>query len=241
MDQFLGDDGLPVSEMTGQLDWREDGALSAQISAMSRRQRYQAAYLALRRLQAPLLTIEMPLEWGVETSLLGSLFRAGAAQLDGEVNENIDHAVAELVSAPLFESQIEPEFSESFQLEAINGWLMLSESLGEMSEEQTDRLVGLAREMAFYLDSQLEGSLTVVAGEAHRESYLAGVDDRFRAYRLGYFGTRNLEIEGACHESVLVDSLGDDLLGSDAGRRLAAACDEYSGELSSALQAFAIG
>lgn len=212
--------------------------MSAQIRVMSRRQRHQAAYFALRRLQAPLLGIEMPTDWGIDPTVLTSLLHAGAAPLDGEANEDLERAVAELCSAPLFESGIEPEFAESFQLEAISGWLMLSEALGEMSEEQTDRVVRLARELAVYLDSYMAESLTEVGGGDLRESYLADIDDGLRSYGLGYFGTRNIEVEAACHEAVLAAPADGDLADSAVGRRLKAACDEYSGQLLSALRAF---
>ncbi|ELS54896.1 hypothetical protein STVIR_4077 [Streptomyces viridochromogenes Tue57] len=35
---------------------------------------------------------------------------------------------------------VDPELGESFQLEAIGGWLLLEEALPEMSEVQTDRI-----------------------------------------------------------------------------------------------------
>jgi hypothetical protein len=53
-------------EMAVNGDWRFDGQLSDQINSMSRGQRHMAAYLALRRLQEPLLEIEMPADWGVD-------------------------------------------------------------------------------------------------------------------------------------------------------------------------------
>jgi hypothetical protein len=234
MDELLGSDGLSVTDMVNQPDWRDDETLSAQIRAMTRQQRHQAAYLALRRLQAPLLDIAMPEEWGVDTAALTSVLRKGATRLDGEVHEDLEHAIAELCSAPLFESEIEPEFAESFQLEAINGWLMLGESLGEMSEVQ--RAISLAREMAVYLDSFMDGSLTVVEGDELRERYLARVADNLRVYGMGYFGTRNLEIEGACHAAIIAVSASEDLLGSAVGHQLEATCDEYSSQISSALE-----
>ncbi|MEU1653565.1 hypothetical protein ACH46N_21375 [Streptomyces pristinaespiralis] len=238
MDELPGNDGLSVTDTVNQPDWRDDETLSAQIRAMTRQQRHQAAYLALRRLQAPLLDIAMPVEWGVDSAALTSVLREGATRLDGEVNEDLGHAIAELCSAPLFESEIEPEFAESFQLEVINGWLMLGESLGEMSEVQTDRAISLAREMAVYLDSYMDGSLTVVEGDELRERYLARVADNLRVYGLGYFGTRNLEIEGACHAAIIAVSASEDLLGSAVGHQLEATCDEYSSQISSALRAF---
>lgn len=224
--------------MTNQSNWRDDERLSAQIRAMGRHQRHQGAYLALRRLQAPLLGIEMPMGWGVDPTALSSLLHEGATRLDGEVNENLERAIADLCSAPLFESEVDPEFAESFQLEAINGWLMLGDALGEMSEMQTDRIISLAREMAFYLDSYIDGSLTPVDGRELHERYLDSIDDRLRTYGLGYFGTRNIEVESACHEAILAARIDEDLLNSSAGRQLEASCDEYSSQLLSALRAF---
>ncbi|MFJ8200165.1 hypothetical protein [Streptomyces sp. NPDC096152] len=221
------------------MDWREDDTLSAQIRGMSRRQRHQAAYLALRRLQAPLVSIEMPADWGIDPAAVTTLLRKGAARLDGEADEGLAEAIVDISSAPLFESEVEPELTELFQLEAINGWLLLGNALGEMSEEQTHEVVGLAREMATYLDSCMDDSLTVVDGEECRERYLAGADERLRAYGLGYFGTRNLEIERACHEAILAAPGDSHLLESPAGSRLEAACDEYSSQLLPALRAYA--
>ncbi|MFJ1606906.1 hypothetical protein ACIOHS_26580 [Streptomyces sp. NPDC088253] len=238
MDELLGDDGLPVSGVVSQLDWRDDETLSAQIHAMARRQRHQAAYLALRRVQAPLLGIAMPEDWGVDPAAVDSLLRSGEARLDGEINGELQQAITELCDAPLFESEIEPEFGESFQLEAINGWLMLGEALGEMSEIQTSRVIYLARELADYLDKYMENSLVVVEGEESRERYLAGADERFRSYGLGYFGTRNLDIESTCREAILTVPENEDLLTSVAGRQLPGLCDEYSNQLLSALRAF---
>ncbi|MEU0603982.1 hypothetical protein ABZ484_38070 [Streptomyces sp. NPDC006393] len=220
------------------MDWHDDEALSAQIRAMGRRQRHQVAYLALRRLQAPLLGMEMPDDWGIDPAALDSLIRRSEERLDGEADEVFQQAIGRLTSAPLFESEVEPGLAESFQLEAINGWLMLSEALGEMNETQTETLVYLARELADYLDGIMENSSVEVAGEDQRDAYLAGIDDRLRSYGLRYFGTRNLDIEGACHKAVLAASDHDDLLSSPVGRELVGACDEYSGQMLSALRSF---
>jgi hypothetical protein len=234
----LGGHGVSVNGELSKLGWRDDETLSTKIRAMSREQRNQAAYLALRRLQAPLLRIAMPEEWGVDPAAVDSLIRSGATQMDGEINGELQQAIIELRSAPLFESEIEPEFAESFQLEAINGWLILGEALGELSEVQTDRVISLARELADYLDKYMKGSLTVVEGEGNRERYLASADERFLSYGLGYFGTRNLEVESACHEVILTVPENEHLLPSAAGRQLLDLCDEYSDQLTSALTAF---
>lgn len=84
--------------------------------------------------------------------------------MDGEINRELQQAITELCAAPLFESEIDPEFAESFQLETINGWLMLSDSLGVMSEVQTGRIISLARGLGDYLDKYVENSLAVVEG-----------------------------------------------------------------------------
>ncbi len=133
---------------------------------------------------------------------------------------------------------MDPELAESFQLEAIGGRILLGEALGEMSEVQTDRIIILAREQADYLDQCIDGTLTVVAEEGLRERCLANAASRLRAYDLGYFATRNLEVEGRCHEAVLAASVGGDLPTSEAGRELLNSCDDYSREMVSALRAF---
>ncbi|WP_406317232.1 hypothetical protein [Streptomyces sp. NBC_00118] len=220
------------------MDWRYDKALTAQIQRMDRAQRHQAAFLALRKLQAPLLDIEMPRDWGVDPAAVDSLLRCGAAQLDGEPDDAFQQAITGLSRAPLFESEVDPELAESFQLEAIGGWILVGEALGEMSEVQTDRIVILAREQAVYLDQCIDSTLTVVADEGLRERYLANAASRLRAYSLGYFATRNLEVEGRCHEAILAASAGGGLLTSEAGRELLNSCDNYSSEMVSALRAF---
>ena len=223
------------------MDWCDDETLSAQIRIMSRRQRNQAAYLALRRLQVPLLRIAMPDEWGVDPVAVDSLIQAGGAQIDGEINRELQQAITELRAAPLFESEIEPDFVESFQLETINGWLMLSEALGVLSEVQTGRIISLARELGDYLDKCMENSLDVVEGEEDRERYLANADERLISHGLGYFGTRNLEVESICHEVVLAAPRNDVTASSEVGRKLLSVCDEYSNQLASALIAFPTG
>ncbi|MGC9536763.1 hypothetical protein [Streptomyces sp. UG1] len=220
------------------MDWRYDEALTTQIRRMDRAQRHQAAFLALRRLQAPLVDIEMPGEWGVDPAAVDSLLRCGAARLDGEPDDALQQAIAELSRAPLFESEIDPELAESFQLETIGGWILLAEALGEMSEVQTDRIIILAREQADYLDRCIDDTLMVVEGEEFRERYLANTEDRLRAYGLGYFATRNLEVEGRCHEVILDASAGGDPLSSGVGRELLNSCDRYGREMVSALRAF---
>lgn len=221
--------------MGSPVDWRFDDALTAQIRRMDRAQRHQAAFFALRRLQAPLSGMGMPPEWGVDPAAVDALLRQGAARLDGEHDDAFQQAVERLSQAPLFESEIDPGLAESFQLEAISQWLLLGEALGEMSEDQTDGIIVRVRELANYLDEYVDGTLTVVEGEDRRERYLAGVADPLRAYGLGYFATRNLEVEGRCHEAILST---DVLPGSETGRELTALCDAYSRELVSALQAF---
>ncbi|MFJ8136844.1 hypothetical protein [Streptomyces sp. NPDC096013] len=174
----------------------------------------------------------------MDSTAVESLIRAGQAQMDGESNGGLQQAIIELRSAPLFESGIEPEFAESFQLEAINGWLMLGEALGDLSEVQTGTVVCLAREMADYLDKYMESSLTLVEGEEDRRGYLRSAGEHFLSYGLGYFGTMNREIESTCHEAILVAPENDELISSETGRRLLNSCDEYGNQLASALTAF---
>ncbi|MFJ8110263.1 hypothetical protein [Streptomyces sp. NPDC096132] len=220
------------------MDWRFDDALTAQIQRMDRAGRHQAMFFALRRLQAPLSDIVMPQEWGIDPAAVEDLLRHGAAQLDGEPHQAFQQALDRLSQAPLFESQVEPEIAETFQLEAISGWMLVSEALGEMTGEQTDAIVVRVRELAHYLDECVDNTLMVVAGEEERERYLANVADPLRAYGLGYFATRNLEVEGRCHETILAAADGVDLPASAAGRELLALCDDYGRELVAALGAF---
>ncbi|MFI8087972.1 hypothetical protein ACIF9R_06590 [Streptomyces sp. NPDC086080] len=212
--------------------------MAAQIQRMDRAQRHQAVFLALRRLQAPLLDIEMPGDWGVDPAAVDSLLRCGAGRLDGEPDDVFQQAIAELSRAPLFESEIDPDLTGSFQLEAIGGWILLGEALGEISEVQTDRIIILAREQADYLDECIDGTLMAVEGEERRETYLGSVGDRLRVYGLGYFATRNLEVEERCHEAILAASASGDLLTSGAWPDLLNSCDDYSSEMVSVLHSF---
>jgi hypothetical protein len=185
-----------------------------------------------------LLGIEMPADWGIGSAVVDALLRSAGARLDGEVDEAFQQAVAELCAAPLFESEVDPEFAELFQLETIGGWLLLGEALGEMSEVQTGGIISLARELANSLDTFMDDSLTVVEGGDLRERYLAGIGERLHAYGVGYFASRNLEVEGRCHEAILTASVGGELFTSAAGRELLINCDDYSNEMLSALRPF---
>ncbi|MDQ0831468.1 hypothetical protein QF032_003312 [Streptomyces achromogenes] len=227
-----------MSAMGSPVDWRFDGILTAQIRRMDRAQRHQAVFFALRRLQAPLTDITMPEEWGVDPTALAVLLRQGAAQLNGEPDDAFQQALDRFSEAPLFESEFDPQLAENFQLEAISGWMLASEALGEMSEDQTDAIVVRTRELADYLDVYLHDTLTVVPGEEERERYLGNVAEPLRAYNVGYFATRNLEVEGRCHEAILTAVDGTDLLASVTGRDLLALCDNYSRELVAVLSAF---
>jgi hypothetical protein len=89
----------------------------------------------------------MPEEWGVDPAAVENLLQQGGVRLDGEPDHAFQQALDLLNQAPLFESVIDPERAESFHLEAISGWLLLGEALGEMSEEQRDTIVVRAREL----------------------------------------------------------------------------------------------
>ncbi|MFD9393171.1 hypothetical protein ACFWBB_21385 [Streptomyces sp. NPDC060000] len=220
------------------MDWRFDETLTAQIRRMDRAQRHQAVFFALRRLQAPLSDIAMPQEWGVDSAVVELLLRQGAVRLNGEPDDALQLALDRLSRAPLFESEIAPELAGLFQLEAISGWMLLSEALGEMSEDQTDTIVVRTRELAAHLDECVSGTLTVVPGEEDRECYLVDVAEPLRAYGLGYFATRNLVVENRCHEAILAATDGSHLPASVTGRELLALCDGYSRELTAAITAF---
>ncbi|MEU9450649.1 hypothetical protein [Streptomyces sp. NPDC048277] len=220
------------------VDWRFDDVLTAEIRRMDRAQRHKVVLFALRRLQAPLTDISMPEEWGVDPAEVEVLLRQGASRLDGETDNSFQQALDWLSQAPLFGLELDPEIAESFQLEALGGWMMASEAVGEMSEGQTDTIIVLTRELADYLDRCLNDTLTVVAGDEDRERYLANVAVPLRAYGLGYFATRNLEVEGQCHEAIVATTDGTELLNSATGRDLLALCDEYSREMVSVLKAF---
>lgn len=216
-------------------DWLDDDDLAGQIRSMSRGQRHWAAYLALRRLQSPLVGIELPDSWGMEPEDLESMLREGSGRLDGRVNPNLSEAVVRLCE-PLSGIELDPDPVELFQLEAIGGWDLLRMSLGEMEEGRTIRIVTLAREMAHYVDG-ISGQVSTGGNSRSYERRLGEIEESVRDYGLGYFGSRNIEVELACHGVILTSpEVADYATDNAVNEQLCAVCEEFSDEFLVALR-----
>ncbi|MFE6956922.1 hypothetical protein [Streptomyces sp. NPDC057696] len=188
----------------------------------------QAAVLALWRWRAPVLAFELDAEWGVDQAALESLFRLAAAPAGEQSDRAYRRAIAELCTAPLFTSEVDPDTVQLFQLETISSLLAFGEFLDKPGVDEAERVVESSAGLANYLDDLVEGSFhSHPSEEAHRQ-YLADLADRASE---GYFGSRNFSVESACHGVLraLPDSAG--LLDSSTGRELLALCEDFGEEL----------
>ncbi|MET9461576.1 hypothetical protein ABZY05_42210 [Streptomyces canus] len=193
----------------------------------------QAAALALWRWREPILAFELDAEWGIDRSVLESLFRLAASPSGEQSDGAYRRAIAELCTAPLFTSEVDPDTVELFQLETISNLLTSGELLDKPGVDEVERVVESSAGLATYLDGLVEGSFySHPAQEAHRQ-YLADLADRGGE---GYFASRHFAVETACHGAlgVLPDSAG--LLDSSTGRELLALCEDFSEELVTTMQ-----
>lgn len=62
--------------------------------------------------------------------------------------------------------------------------------------------------------------------------------DEIRVYGLGYFGSRNIELEFACHAAIVNQSSDGGFFFSAEGRELLARSDEFSAEFVVSLRQF---
>ncbi|MFI8786458.1 hypothetical protein [Streptomyces sp. NPDC055105] len=186
----------------------------------------QAAVLALWRWwRAPVLAFELDAEWGVDQAALESLFRLAASPAGEQSDRAYRRAIAELCTAPLFTSEVDPDTVQLFQLETISSLLAFGELLDRPGVDEAERVVESSAGLANYLDDLVEGSFySHPSQEAHRQ-YLADPASE------GYFGSRNFAVESACHGVLptLPDSAG--LLDSSTGRELLALCEDFGEEL----------
>lgn len=188
----------------------------------------QAAVLALWRWRAPVLAFELDAEWGIDQAALGSLFQLAATPAGEQSDRAFRRAIAELCTAPLFTSEVDPDTVQLLQLETISSLLTFGELLDKPGVDVAERVVGASAGLANYLDDLVEGSLySHPSEEAHRE-YLANLADRAGG---GYFASRNFAIESAGHGALraLPDSAG--LLDSSTGRGLLALGEDFGKEL----------
>ncbi|MFD7880640.1 hypothetical protein ACFV5G_42400 [Streptomyces sp. NPDC059766] len=188
----------------------------------------QAAALALWRWRAPVFAFPLDAQWGVDRAVLKSLFRLAAAPAGEPSDRAFRRAIAELCTAPLFASEVDPDTVQLFQLETVSSLLTFGTLLDEPGVDTAEQLVEGAAGLANYLDGLVEGSLYPHPAEtAHRE-YLAKLADRSGE---GYFASRNLAVASAAHDALpaLPDSAG--LLGTSTGRELLALCEDFGEEV----------
>ncbi|MBO1332601.1 hypothetical protein [Streptomyces sp. VRA16 Mangrove soil] len=193
----------------------------------------QAAALALWRWRAPIFAFELDAEWGVDQSVLESLFRLAASPAGEQSDRAYRRVIAELCTAPLFTSEVDPDTVQLFQLETIGNLLTFGELLDKAGVDDVERVVEASAGLATYLDGLVEGSFySHPAEEAHRQ-YLADLADQASE---GYFASRHFAVEAACHGAleVLPDSAG--LLDSSTGRELLALCEDFGEELVTTMQ-----
>ncbi|MEU6256247.1 hypothetical protein [Streptomyces sp. NPDC047043] len=193
----------------------------------------QAAVLALWRWRAPMLAFELDAEWGVDQSVVESLFRMAASPVGEQSDRAYRRAMAELCTAPLFMSEVDPDTVQLFQLETISNLLTFGELLGKPGVDEVERVIEASARLVNYLDGLVEGSFySHPSEEAHRQ-YLADLAERASG---GYFASRHFAVETACHGAlgVLPDSAG--LLDSSTGRELLALCEDFGEELVTTMQ-----
>lgn len=201
---------------------------------MGSRQRLMVALLALQRLRAPMFAFAMPSDWGVDIGLIDSMLSLNHLTLGSFPEEEFRQNFVNLSSSPLFQDEQDPDLIQTFQLETIGGLEMLSEALGSMSVEETKYIALIPRGMANYLDRCIEAGRTGdPLFETHR-AYLKRLDDIVRGYGLGYFGSRNIEVEWECSRAIAAaDQAG---AGDVEIERSLAACHAFSDELAQALR-----
>ncbi|MFD0256904.1 hypothetical protein ACFVH7_01300 [Kitasatospora indigofera] len=194
----------------------------------------QAAVLALWRWRAPVLAFEFDAEWGVDRSVLESLFRLAAAPAGEPSDHAYRRAMAELCTAPLFRSEVDPDIVQLFQLETIGNLLTFGELLDERGVDEAERVVEASAGLATYLDALVEGSFhSHPSEEAHRR-YLAdlaeGADLADQASE-GCFASRHLAVVTACHGALAVLPESAGLLDSSTGRESLALCEDFGEEV----------
>ncbi len=191
----------------------------------------QAAVLALWRWRAPMLAFELDAEWGIDRAALDSLFQLAASPAGEQSDRAFRRAVAELCTAPLFTSEVDPDTVQLFQLETISSLLTFGELLDKPGADVAERVVEGSAGLANYLDSLVEGSLYPHPSEEAHHEYLANLANLTDRAGEGYFASRNFAVESAGHGALrgLPDSAG--LLDSSTGCELLALCEDFGEEL----------
>ncbi|MBC9715004.1 hypothetical protein H9Y04_20855 [Streptomyces sp. TRM66268-LWL] len=186
----------------------------------------QAAALDLWRWRAPLFAFETDAAWGLDPSVLRSLFHV-AAQAPGERSDGAcRQAVSALSTAELFSSEVHPDTVQLVQLETIAGLLTFAESAD--SSYAAARVSETSTRLASYLDGLIEDSLHSHPSEEAHRAYLAARADG--PNDVGYFAARHAAVESARLGALRLLPPDAGLLDSAAGRALLAQCEEFGAE-----------
>jgi hypothetical protein len=135
-------------------------ALNERLADLKPVRRRQAAALALWRWRAPVLAFEMDADWGVDPHVLESLFRLAAEPSGEQSNYAYGQAFAELSTAPIFESEVDPDTVQLFQLEIVGGLWAFGELLDTPGLDEAQQIVELSSGLAGYLDGPAAASGT---------------------------------------------------------------------------------
>ncbi|WP_432172986.1 hypothetical protein [Streptomyces sp. Tue6028] len=203
------------------------------LAALSPDQRRQAAALALWPWRAPLLAFELDEAWGIDPSVLESLFRVAAQAPSEAADRAYLQAVAELSTAQLFASEVDPDTIELVQLEAIDSLLTFGALLDSPRSVEAERVVETTSGLANYLDGLVEGSLHSHPWEQAHRQYLADLADKVSGQ--GYLAARNSAVESACDDA-LRSLPHEGLSDSDAGRELLLLCEDFGEEIVTTLR-----
>ncbi|MEU3777312.1 hypothetical protein AB0F11_29730 [Streptomyces sp. NPDC032472] len=193
--------------------------------------RRRAAALALWRWRAPVLAFAMDEEWGVDPAAPEELFRLAAGPPGEASDRAYARAVAELCTAPLFASEVDPDTVGLVQLEVIAALLAFGELSHEPGPDVAEGVVDAVSGLAAYLDGLMEDSFhDHPSQDAHRR-YLADLPDLpNRPSDAGYFASRSHAVESACHNGLRALPDAGGLPDSSAGRALLALCEDFGGE-----------
>jgi hypothetical protein len=176
----------------------------------------------------------MDADWGVDPNVLASLFRLAAEPAGERSNRAYGQAVAALSTAPLFESEVDPDTVQLVQLETIGGLLAFGELLDTPALDAVERVVELSSGMANYLDACVDASFYSHPSEEAHSQYLANLAERTSGE--GYFAARNFAVESACHGTLRTLPASGGLLDSSTGRELLARCEDFGEELVATLR-----
>ncbi|MFI8522460.1 hypothetical protein ACIGEZ_32385 [Streptomyces sp. NPDC085481] len=177
----------------------------------------------------------MPAEWGIPPQAVESIVQCGQVELGAVDTQGLHAAISEVAEAPFFGDELSPNFCEEIQLDTLTAWMALEEVLSEMDESTVFEIIRTVRGVAKYVDEWMTNPKLEFDGESARQAYLSAMSDDLRAFGLGYFGSRNIDLERQCHEMIRGISGNESVFELKEGRDLLEKCDEYSSEVSSVL------